>query len=122
MINLFLSVALISSMITAPYPLPSIATETLQEDLQMLTGELRRICQCESGLRQYGSDGKVLRGVVNPDDVGICQINLKYHQKKALELGEDLFTEAGNIRYAQWLYRQEGSRPWSWSRGCWGSE
>lgn len=78
--------------------------------------------RCESGLRQFDKNGNVLRGVVNPLDTGIAQINLKYHGARAEELGYDLFTEDGNIAFAKLLYKEQGTKPWHWSRHCWGSK
>lgn len=74
---------------------------------------------CESGNRQFNKDGSVLRGKVNPKDVGKYQINEKYHLAKSIELEMDIYTEQGNEEYAMWLYQREGSTPWNWSRPCW---
>lgn len=90
-----------------------------------LRSELKPICACESvGNRHaepqhFHPDGRVIRGVINSDDVGMCQINLYYHEETAGKMGLDLFTEEGNITYANWLYETQGSRPWNWSAGCW---
>lgn len=128
----FLSVALIASIFATTYTLPDTTTyyhnssvyrspsPTLSaSSSEPLSGELRRICECESGLSQFDESGNVLRGRLNPQDVGICQINLSYHQAAAESLGFDLFTEAGNIGYAKWLYARAGSQPWIWSKACW---
>lgn len=87
---------------------------------------LKRICACESRGNpsveptHSAPDGTVLRGRINNKDVGVCQINLVYHQEAADRMGLDLFDERDNVAYATWLYRREGSKPWFWSRGCWG--
>jgi hypothetical protein len=81
-----------SSSYSSPSPAPSASSS------ELLSGELRKICECESGLRQFDESGNVLRGRINPQDVGICQINLTYHEAAADQLGFDLLTEAGNIR------------------------
>jgi hypothetical protein len=92
-----------------------------------LSGQLKRICACESTGNpnaeptHFSSDGSVLRGRVNRKDVGMCQINLTYHEEEAERLGIDLFTTNGNIRYARWLYGRKGAQPWFWSRPCWGA-
>lgn len=83
------------------------------------------ICTCESGRGighpvQFNADGSVRRGLVNPQDVGMCQINEHYHLKASQSLGMDIYTEAGNIEYANWLYEREGTTPWNWSKSCWG--
>lgn len=81
---------------------------------------MQKIAFCESTLRQYGANGSVLRGKVDSDDVGVMQINKRYHKKAADKLGYDLYTLEGNMKYALWLYEKEGTRPWNASRPCWG--
>jgi hypothetical protein len=78
-----------------------------------------KIAFCESTLRQFGKDGEVLRGLHNPDDVGLFQINEHFHLKKSRELGYDIYSTEGNIDYAVWLIKHEGSRHWKWSQPCW---
>lgn len=80
---------------------------------------LAKIAVCESTLRQVDASGKVLRGKVNPADVGLMQINEFYHGDKAEELGMDLETIEGNLAYAKYLYEKEGTDPWSASAKCW---
>jgi hypothetical protein len=83
---------------------------------------LKAICSCESNLSHYEKDGKtVLRGKVNRYDVGICQINEYYHEKRINALGVDIYTENGNITYAKDLFDREGESPWIWSKSCWGN-
>lgn len=69
--------------------------------------------------KQFDKDGSVMRGRVNHQDIGACQINLTYHEAEAIRLGFDLFTWNGNVGFANWLYKQEGSTPWNWSKSCW---
>lgn len=80
---------------------------------------LAEIARCESNFRQFDSNGKILRGGVNPDDVGIMQINEVYHYKRAQKLGFDLRTLDGNLAYATYLYEKESYGPWSSSAKCW---
>lgn len=81
--------------------------------------ELRAICGCESGLRQFNKNGEVLRGKVNPQDIGTCQLNENYWLKEAKELGFDIYIEQGNILMANWIYEKYGTKPWEWSKKCW---
>lgn len=81
---------------------------------------MKKIAYCESSNRQYGEKGGVLRGEVNPDDVGIMQINEYYHGKTADRMELDLHTITGNTAYARYLYEKEGTRPWGASQECWG--
>ena len=78
-----------------------------------------RVAYCESRLRQHTKDGELLRGRVNPSDVGVLQINEHYHLKEANELGYDIHTLKGNMKYARHLYETEGLQPWSASKKCW---
>jgi len=81
---------------------------------------LKKIAFCESGNRQIDSKtGKVLRGYVNSQDIGLMQINEKYHLNDSLKLGFDIHTIDGNIGYAQHLYKTQGVRPWIHSSPCW---
>lgn len=80
---------------------------------------LKKIGECESGGQQFKEDGSVVKGVVNSQDTGKYQINLTYHQKKAEEMGINLFTEEGNETYALHLYETEGTKPWNASKHCW---
>lgn len=83
------------------------------------TPVLADIAWCESRMRQLGPDGKIFRGVANPDDVGVMQINTQYHEERAVAMNMDLFTLNGNLAYAKYLYEKEGSQPWSSSKACW---
>lgn len=91
---------------------------------------LKQICSCESGNGKYGtpqqfeSDGVTpLVGKLTPahlgQDIGMCQINTKYHLETATSLGYDIYTEEGNWGYAQYLYKNQGVSPWEASRSCW---
>ena len=81
-----------------------------------------RIAKCESTLRQFNSQGEVLRGVVNPSDVGLFQLNETYHLKQSLNKGLDIYTTEGNIEYAMHLLETQGTEPWNWSKPCWGEK
>ncbi len=86
------------------------------------TPVLAEIARCESTFRHMGSDGKILRGVVVSDDVGVMQINEHYHGENAKKLGYDLMTLEGNMSYAKRIYGIYGTSPWSASKACWGSK
>jgi hypothetical protein len=77
------------------------------------------IASCESNFRQFGNDGQVLRGNYNPQDVGVMQINERFHKGKSVELGLDLHTLEGNMAYARYLYETQGTKPWEYSSKCW---
>lgn len=80
---------------------------------------LIEIAKCESELTHFGKDGKVIRGRVDNADVGVMQINERYHQEDAEKLGLDIHTVEGNVAYAKYLYEKYGSKPWKASSPCW---
>lgn len=77
------------------------------------------IARCESNFKQFDKDGNVIHGIANKADVGVMQINKKYHAETAEKLGLDLYTVNGNVAYAKYLYDEQGSQPWSASQKCW---
>lgn len=81
---------------------------------------LVEIAKCESGFRQFHKNGELLRGRVDNADVGVMQINERYHLETSKKLGFNIHTIEGNIGYAKYLYEKSGSRPWSASQPCWG--
>ncbi len=83
------------------------------------TPVLAEIAKCESRFRHLGKNGKVLRGELTADDLGVMQINEFYHEDTAKILGIDLHTLDGNLAYAKWLYKKEGVIPWYSSSKCW---
>lgn len=80
---------------------------------------LAEIARCESTFRQYNTDGSVLRGKVNSDDVGVMQINEYYHAESAVRLGYNVYTLEGNLAFGKRLYEKYGTSPWSASAPCW---
>ena len=80
---------------------------------------LVQVAKCESRFRQYDSKGNVLRGVENNFDVGVMQINEKYHLEASKKLGLDIYTIEGNVAYAQYIYDKQGAKPWMSSSPCW---
>ena len=73
------------------------------------------IASCESGYRQFNSDGSVHRGETNPRDVGTYQINEHFWLEESKRLGFDIYTIDGNIAMAKYIYQHHGSQPWHWS-------
>ncbi len=125
-----------AQVIEAPTNNESIVDETyseISEQVKVKTTEeiiaehfkdtpvLKKIAFCESQNRQFSDEtGKVvLRGKVNPQDVGVMQINEKYHLEAAKKLGLDIYTLEGNIDYSKHLYETQGVKPWVYSSSCW---
>jgi len=80
---------------------------------------LVEIARCESTFRHFNDKGEVIRGRVDRADVGVMQINERYHLEKSRELGHNIYTIQGNIAYAKYLYGKSGAQPWSASKPCW---
>ena len=81
---------------------------------------LADIAWCESRVRHLDKNGEILRGKVDSDDIGVMQINTRYHADTAEELGIDLYSLNGNLSYARYLYEKQGTKPWLSSNPCWG--
>ena len=96
-----------------------VTLENYVKEYFIETPILAEIARCESGYRQVGSNGTVLRGKVESSDVGLMQVNEFYHGEKAVDLGFDLTTVNGNLAYAKYLYEKEGTTPWNASAKCW---
>lgn len=85
------------------------------EDIPILI----KICNAESGGRQFKKNGDVLRGLVTPSDIGFCQINEVINNDEARRLGFDIYTEKGNKDYAMYLFFHRGTQPWNASKDVW---
>lgn len=110
-----------SQAVVAPAPYTENATlEAYVRDYFKDEPILAEIAFCESTMRHFDKNGEVLRGAVDQDDVGVMQINTRYHQEDAEELGIDLLSLRGNLEYARHLYEKKGTQPWSASMACWG--
>lgn len=83
------------------------------------TPVLVSIAKCESTFKHLDKNGNVVRGKINKQDVGVMQINEKYHLKESEALGYDIYTLEGNMAYAKYLYEKKGSQPWVSSSACW---
>ncbi len=99
----------------------SKATEAYVKDQYADEPILVDIARCESTYRQFDQTGNILRGKVNQGDVGVMQINEKYHADEAAKLGINIYTVEGNVAFGRYLYNKYGSQPWSSSAPCWGS-
>src|SRR5262245_53051378 len=58
---------------------------------------LAEVARCESTFRHETLSGDVIRGLVNPKDVGLMQINEHYHAKSSKALGYDIHSIDGNL-------------------------
>ena len=79
-----------------------------------------QVAKCESSFRHLDRDGEIHRGVVNSADVGVMQINERYHLERSEEEDYNIYTLEGNTAYARDLYERQGIKPWNSSKPCWG--
>lgn len=77
------------------------------------------VARCESKFRQFTDSGNVLHGGTDNKMIGIFQIYDDIHRAKARSMNMDIDTVEGNIKYAQYLYKREGTTPWISSMPCW---
>ncbi len=108
---------------TTPAPVSQPAAQTVQQQVAAYFADIPimvDISRCESHFRQYDASGDVFRGEQNNQDVGVMQINEHYHLDTSKKIGDNIYTTAGNLAYARFLYEQEGTAPWSSSQPCWG--
>ena len=82
--------------------------------------KMRQVAMCESNMREYdpNSPDGLLHGVVNPDDIGIFQINLDQHKPELEATTTDIKTAHGNIMFAKYLFDKYGLAPWKPSQPC----
>lgn len=129
-----------STALTAQATAADITTSNISEDKAVITIQDRKIVEnyvkeefadtpilvevarCESTFSHYGKNGEVIRGRVDNADVGVMQINERYHLETSKKLGFDIHTIEGNVDYAQYLYDKQGTAPWKASKPCWGSK
>lgn len=108
----------------APIRLVHAEENKKENKVDFVTPELKAICACES-VGDWSAEpihiknGKVLRGKVTPEDVGVCQINETYHLAASKRMGLNIYSWAGNVAYANYLYVTQGTKPWAASRKCW---
>ncbi len=77
-----------------------------------------KIAECESGSQQFNGDGSVVTNA-KTKDYGLFQIHYT-HLLEAKQMGFDVMTPQGNIAYALYLYKKNGTRDWNASKWCWG--
>ena len=112
------AVADIQSIDAEPIAVQSSVEEAVREYFKD-TPILVKVAMCESTFRQFDKNGAVLRGIVDRDDVGVMQINEKYHGDQAQKANIDIYSLEGNMKFAQLLYNEQGTAPWSASQPCW---
>ena len=83
---------------------------------------LQAISWCESQYRQYDKDENVLRGEINPKDVGLFQFNERWWLDFAVENDYNIYTSYGRTELALYVYKTKGTKDWRYSETCWGEK
>lgn len=95
--------------------------ETAKEAVAERFGEnsvMYHVAFCESGFRNIQSDF-VNKNGEREESFGVFQIHRPSWGKKAESMGLDILNTKDNIVFAQWLYVQQGTKPWNSSKSCW---
>ena len=72
-----------------------------------------KVAEGESGLKQWHADGRVVRGIVDKNDTGLLQINMRYHGAQAKKLGLDIEGSiVDNVKMARHIYDTQGITAW----------
>jgi hypothetical protein len=120
---------ILASALSAPQDISALQAEDIKnpETLGAYVREyyketpiLADIAWCESRMRHVTKDGEIFRGVENSKDIGVMQINTRFHEATATDMGIDIYSLQGNLEYAKYLYEKEGTKPWKASKPCWG--
>ena len=121
--ELMMTILLFANTFSADNPM--IKPQTMEELVRNYYSDmpiLVEVARCESQFRHFGKNGEVIRGIANAKDIGVMQINERYHGDKSETLGMDIYSLDGNLEYAKYLYEKEGTKPWRSSAKCWNRE
>lgn len=103
----------------------TVATDTAREIIEASFATdspevMSDIAKCETDYVQYDKSNHVIRGVINPGDFGIFQINIEYWKKDIKDMGINPYTLSGNIELAKHIKEVQGLSAWEPSMKCWG--
>lgn len=80
----------------------------------------REIIRCESRIYKKATNENLDKnGNIWSKDHGYWQINDYWHEETAKKLGFNIYDEWDNLEYGFILISQQGTSPWSASKGCW---
>lgn len=111
-LRLLLASALLLTALPVAAAGPNDGVEALVRAAFADAPEMIGVAKCESGFRQFGPDGTVLRGGSGKGYLGVFQIGERVHAARALAQGHDLMTAEGNIAYAKAMHATQGTTPW----------
>lgn len=71
------------------------------------------VCRGESGSKQWHRDGRVVEGIIDNDDTGVCQVNNRYWGAEAKRLGLDYRNNIiHNVKMTRHIYEVQGITAW----------
>lgn len=80
---------------------------------------LASFSQCESGFRQFDTDGGPFMSGYGTPDCGAFQINSAHWDGATATSSSVCVSLEANVKIAVSLYRMSGSHPWDNSKSCW---
>jgi len=86
--------------------------------LELDPAQVLKIAYCESSFKPTAFRDNGRLGV----DLGLLQTNEYFHGNRALELGYDLNNPNDSLNFGLLLMKEQGTKPWGWSKKCWTSE
>lgn len=117
----------VASVLFTPTPPPLLPLPVISETVSVppstppvskMPKIMAAVASCESGGQQFDAKGHLIRDHVTGTHIGMFQIGLE-HTTDAKRMGYDIYTKAGNISYALYMYKKYGLSPWLASASCW---
>lgn len=101
-------------------PTVTYADHEVIKEVDSASPVMDRIAQCESSTMHMGKKGQITVKVNTNGtyDIGLYQINSIWNAQ-ATKMGLDLTKESDNKAFAMYLYKNQGTGPWSSSSKCW---
>jgi hypothetical protein len=114
------------TMVIEPFKTAQTIDEYTEEYVRQVFADapvMIEVAKCESHLKHFDEDRKVIKNHAGSSAVGVFQIMASIHAEDAKKMGYDIMTVEGNVQYARHLYETSGTKPWEAdkaSSGCWG--
>ena len=97
---------------------PLTIEEKIEETFPEKAELMKRVAQCESGMRQFLDNGEPVQGPTR--DFGLFQIHELSWDAKAQKLNLDYkYSIEDNLKMARYIYDKQGISAWNPSKRCW---
>lgn len=110
-----------------------IQEETLQQKIERLSNKYQvsavlasEIIRCESRFVETATrlnkrvDSETGAEYVWSKDIGYWQLNTYWQEETMNKMGWDIYAPEDNLEAGFWLLKTSGTKPWNWSKWCWG--